>query len=326
MSDDDDAYPLLLALEARQPLEVIRSIVEKFPASIRERASPGLSSSYRWIAVGSTALHLAVLNGVPAEVIRFLYRAWPQALCERDQGGRIPLHHLEGCGGHDGCLEAVSFLVGHWLGSLEQRDGEGRLPVHYAAAAHSSGNSPGTAALRFLLAQYPRSVRIRDNAGKLPLHASGFASVDAVRVLVEGWPASVRERDSRRDDDGGCLPLLVAVREGAPEEVLQFLVDQYPGALLERSHDGSLPIFDAADWGVIELVQFLVRCCPASVRERHRETGRLPVHMAVASKTGHRAVEKSVEIARFLVEAWPESTLERDHRGRTPLHTAVVTF
>jgi ankyrin repeat protein len=320
MSDDAD-YPLLLALEAREPLYEIRAIVEDQPSSIQERISPEYHTYHSWLAAGSTALHIAVLYSLPVEVIRFVYFARPQAIYERDANGRIPLHLLENTGRTDRpliCVDAVAFLVGQWPGSVYQRSKDGRLPVH--SAAFNIG--PDTAVLRFLIDRYPNSVRIHDNRGNLPLHASALASINVVRLLVEAYPASVSVQDTQ--DELGCLPLLLAAECSSSREVVQFLVEKYPDALLERSYNGSLPLFKAAERRDIDLVRFLVRCCPASVRQRHRKTGRLPVHIAVAIGSSRRTVEEAAEIARFLIEAWPESTLERDHQGRTPLHAAVL--
>jgi hypothetical protein len=114
---------------------------------------------------------LSVAQGMPLEVIRFLYERLPRALRERDEPDRSTLlHHLGPTSeGFPIRVETLEFLVEHWPESLQQRNSMGELPFHVAVA----NRNLSAEAVRFLFEQHPPSIRERDGSGFLPLHWDG---------------------------------------------------------------------------------------------------------------------------------------------------------
>lgn len=131
-------------------------------------------------------------------------------------------------------------------------------------------------------------------------------------------PAAVRAPNA-----SGNLPLHLAVASNGERDVesIRFLVRQHPESVRHKDHTGNLPLLLAATawWGKPDVVRVLAVQWPGALLVKGRDGGRLPVH------------EVAEELAcgdtlRVLAEACPESLLERDDWGRTPLHYAVRTY
>jgi hypothetical protein len=112
-----------------------------------------------------------------------------------------------------------------------------------------------------------------------------FGNNHVLAYLLEKCPASVRTRT--RDEDTGALPLLHLYlshkSHGQMREGIRILVDAYPGALLEPSEDGSLPLHLAVAW----TVRFLVRRYEPGRARRPRPGRPAPdPHSAAAAGAG----------------------------------------
>jgi ankyrin repeat protein len=340
------------AIEARQPLHALQSIVRERPESVRVR--PNRSDRY---VEGSTALHWAARQRLPVESVRFLYYAWPQALREGDWEGGNPIHWLvdprnvgvgaeNDDGDDDSFIEVAKFLVGQWPNALQQPNQFGQYPIHKAAANASlppelfqflvertsaaqlrQPGGLGHLPIHFaaMLDADPESIHEKDCDGKTPLHhaASGY-SVSLVQFLVERGALPLER------DDMGRVPLHW-VAERSDEErregdtsarITRALIDACPESVRVRGNDGRLPLHLAAEMGVVGLVRVLVGAWPESVREAD-EDGRVALHRALASDEDV-PVENRLETARFLFEEWPGSIRERDRTGQTLVH--MVAF
>jgi ankyrin repeat protein len=343
---------LFNAIEARQPLDVIRALVEERPHLVRER----------------TVLHWATMMNLPVDTIRFLYLAWPQALREADGEGMRPFHWLVdkrnrnvvvGSGGENDALENAKFLLEEWPEALQQPNQYGQYPIHEAAANASLppvlfqllvgisstaqlrqsagwGRLPIHLAATFgleadsvraLLDADPESIREKNEDGQTPLHlAASGDNVPLVQLLIErGSPALLLERDNQ-----GRVPLHWTAAEawegGAGEAAARIgraLIEACPDSVRVRAIDGCLPLHLAARGGAIELARRLVREWPESVREAD-PNGLLPLHHAAASEQDVPSAQL-VETAQFLINEWPDSILEQDGMGRTLLHIAVLS-
>jgi ankyrin repeat protein len=195
----------------------------------------------------------------------------------------------------------------------------GRLLLHDAVEAGASSD-----ALQFLLKRYPQAVDVEDNAGKLPLHLIGLkTTIEAVTVLVEASASSISARDQSRR-----LPLHVAVVNGAPLDVLEFLVDKYDAALNLADSNGYLPIHHAVKQKPVECdlatqvqsfacVKYFVEKYPVGLHMTDVE-GRLPVHIAVGRRWPY------VPTVKYLVKKFPVSLQTPDHAGSLPLHATVA--
>jgi hypothetical protein len=353
-------YALFDAIVTREPLSVIRYIIEALPHSIQERppVRPGGMSHY-WPA-GSTALHLAVWYGLPDDAVRFICRCHPPNLRVQDAAECLPLHYIDSHYNrvtHFGVaqalpLETIRFLVDEWQGALRHRNRKHVLVLHGAAANHLLPLET----IQFLVETYPGAVRERDARGRTPLFAAlelGQPGLDKVRYLIERFPPALRERSG-----GGDLPIHAAARNG---ELfgghIRCLVEGWPESVRERDGEGLLPLHLAAGRRMHSYTLGAVRCLvaahPPSVREAGGEEAILPVHaairraaphdvirhlvlqdpecLAVWSGSGclalHMAVSSAVslETLSFVVEQHPPAVREvlRDGSGSLPLHLAA---
>ena len=100
--------------------------------------------------------------------------------------------------------------------------------------------------------------------------------------------------------------------------VINFLLQQYPDAIKEKSKDGDLPLHAACRYELsLEVIVLLVKQYPDAVTEKSKD-GDLPVHLACQSY-------QSLEVIKFLVRHHPDTVKEKDNDGRTPFDLARDT-
>jgi ankyrin repeat protein len=135
----------------------------------------------------------------------------------------------------------------------------------------------------------------------------------------------------------------VAISDEAPLSIIRAIVEADPEAPFSHrfSSDG-FPLHRAADDAPLEIVRMLVDRVPQELMEKNFKS-KLPIHIAVGAGTWHfpklrsamgsRAVFRksralmtsfrSAGVIKCLIDACPESLLEKDKYGNTPLHIAV---
>jgi hypothetical protein len=174
---------LVNAIVRREPLEVVRSIVERRPELVT-----------RTDEYGYLPLHAAVESGSPLEVLECMYWPCTSAISTRvGQHQVLPVH----CVGHQSPPECVAFLLDRHPRSIKLKTAAGELPVHCAIS-----NGAPRDAIRRLVGGLPGSIAERDPVGRLAIHVAASASaahgphhrLDVIRYLVEAAPMSVRER------------------------------------------------------------------------------------------------------------------------------------
>jgi len=154
-------------------------------------------------------------------------------------------------------------------------------------------------------------------------------STEAMRRLIQHDPEA-----SDIQDENGYLLLHYACEYNAPEEVIELLIDQNPGALLvpcnHMQFRGMLPLHVACSFAVssVEIVSTLLTHCPEAAREPNRD-GLLPLHLALNYCM-------SEDVIRCLLDYYPEAVRVADNDGCLPLHccdywdddetTAIVEF
>jgi ankyrin repeat protein len=326
--DDRGYLPFHYAVE-RTGIETVRYLVRNFPMSVTVRAKTNDSE---------TALVLAIRAFVdPPTYLGYLVGAWPGALREPSTGGRSPLQEAVRVNNeaaveymlrtrpelarqlseeddmrlalHEaarwGRVSMSRLLVGAWPQGLDEASSrDGMLPLHEACRACEEG------AVRHLLGLRRGAVRVQSAHGWLPIH---FAvqkhpeyvtvvsqALDVAKVLVREYPESVWETTN-----DGLLPLHVAAGEGCSPRAQSHSEYSQRDLLAAQRRD-------------FELVQFLVRQAPASVRRFSKE-GMLPVHCAVAIGSSMDAIQFLLsEHDRDSAEEWPTTK-----QGRSVLHLAV---
>jgi len=142
------------------------------------------------------------------------------------------------------------------------------------------------------------------------------------RLTVDYFRSLLRSFDGDRLHqlgNTGALPFHVACRTGAPVEILELLLQEYPGALCVADNTGSLPIHYACQANVpsLAVLRFLLQRDPAAVRARDN-TGALPLHRLCGS-------DSSVDAVQLLLAASEGSVSVRTSDGDLPLMVAYKT-
>eukprot|EP00439_Symbiodinium_sp_Y106_P012197 s8372_g1.t2 len=146
-----------------------------------------------------------------------------------------------------------------------------------------------TAAAALLLRSVPANVlpaalELRDRDKRTPLLAAGAAgSLELVRLLLEAGA------DAEASDSDGCGLALLAASSGNPE-LLAWLVHQGLADLTESAHDGSTALLCAAshEAGAVEMLHFLLDGPPGALvvpsLEEQDERGAVPAARVLLSR------------------------------------------
>jgi ankyrin repeat protein len=146
--------------------------------------------------------------------------------------------------------------------------------------------------------------------------------VGAVRILAEAQPELLEQRE----EEGGDLPLHVAIREKAPTEVVRFLALACDRALREKGKDGLLPLQLAVREGSpLDAIECLHAASPDGIREN--VTYPLEDEGVVESPLLHFAVlsGRSLDMVESLYRMFPDaihkkaSSLNEDVASSVPL-------
>jgi Ankyrin repeats (3 copies) len=162
----DDDLELHLAIDRKEPLRVIRAILNSDPEAISRRDSSG-----------RLPLHIAACSDAPLEVVRLLVDHWEGALQKPDRHGKLPLHVAVGLERGFVRLSVVRLLVEKYEPALRKEDANGRLPLDVAAY-----NGAPVEVVQVLVE--------RDKDGKLPLNIAadhGGRRSDVARRVVDKW-------------------------------------------------------------------------------------------------------------------------------------------
>lgn len=159
---------------------------------------------------------------------------------------------------------------------------------------------------------------IRGQADVTPLHLMcklNNPPTDIISDIVEAAPEVVSWVDSH-----GWLPLHHACANGASPDVLQILTNAYPESKLAQDNQNRTPLHFYATRNsdnpssMAANVTLLSDTGAAEIPDRG---GMLPMHYACAYGT-------SPAVLKVLCDAFPESLLIKENKGRTPMHLAMV--
>jgi ankyrin repeat protein len=337
-----DSFPLH-CVGFRTPIECVAFLLAKDPRAItlRNRA-------------GDLPLHAAIANGASPEAIRRLVEGLPGSISERDAGGRLAIHVAATTAQGPNRLDVIRYLIEVAPLSVRERTtydgqasvGQGKLPLHLAL----EGENADPAVVRCLLEQWPESAR-EWSLLDLPLHLalqSRAPSEEAVRIVLDAYPEALQEIDGR-----GFTVLGRAVRDRSlAPGLLVPLIEGWPDALLTGDSFGNLPIHGAlkVDPPVLETVGLLADRCPDSLYIAN-DQGHCPIHIAIAQDSvealkllaerapdmlrvvdtegntlAHFAAsttDVSADVARYVIEAWPEALVATNANGDTPALVAI---
>jgi len=136
------------------------------------------------------------------------------------------------------------------------------------------------------------------------------------RALLRSFDGNLMRQ---QDNNTGAIPFHVACRTGAPVEVLELLLQEFPFAVRIADNRGSLPMHVAcsADAPSRAVLQLLLEQNPTALHALDH-TRALPLHCLCASKPPVDAVE-------LLLRAYHGSITERNNNGDLPFIVACKT-
>ena len=186
------------------------------------------------------------------------------------------------------------------------------LPLHHACC----NKSMSAKVVKMLVDGWPESVRQRNGYKGLPIHIlcrSGMEDASALEILnqlINTYPESVRE-----ECNNSYLPIHLAACRMSPE-FCKVLINAYPESL--RVEAGlSMPIHWACSGGRLDMVKYLSGLYPERSNVRSSQDGLLPIHCA-------SYFAKNTEIVEFLLMEDPDNASEasQNDRGNFPIHLA----
>jgi len=149
--------------------------------------------------------------------------------------------------------------------------------------------------------------------GKLPLHlaCSYNNNLEVIQALIDAYPGGARTQDY-----DGNLPLHKAWACGGKNDwkVIQALINAYPkGARIQNKY-GNLPLHNTCySKNDLEVIQTLLDAYPEGVETRS-SCGMLPLHWACWKK------KNDLEVIQALMNAYPKGSRIQDNDGKLPLH------
>jgi ankyrin repeat protein len=139
---------------------------------------------------GKLALHFAIENKAPFEVVSALLQAFPDAAKEKDKGSKLALHYAAI---KQAPLEVVSALLQAFPAAVKEKDNNRDLPLHVAIE-----NKAPLEVVSALLQAFPDAAKEKVYNHKLALHyaAEKKAPLEVVSALLQAFPAAAKEKDS----------------------------------------------------------------------------------------------------------------------------------
>jgi hypothetical protein len=151
---------------------------------------------------GRLLLHRACMTtSVNIDEVKHILQEYPQAIQEKDQDGRLPLHLacLNECPEKN---SLVRLLLDRYADGAKCVDIDGRLPLHLHLSSMNS--SEKLTVVQLLLDKYPLGSQSMDSNCSLPLHLACEykADLDVVEFLLLKYEEGVKVQDKN-----GRLPL-----------------------------------------------------------------------------------------------------------------------
>ena len=188
------------------------------------------------------------------------------------------------------------YLVRKFPSSVYKFDQDGNLPIHMAAAA---ANYP---VIQLLGEHFASGASVRNEDGMLPLHLTILACVAA--------------------------PVVAAVDETVTErDIIQVMVDLFPGAIAVTDNEGNLPIHTAAsvlkgDVG-LEIIQFLLDESKRQVENGLRFRTQTKFHEEGDDETSIRTATTASHSSSNDEDDTMNCLTVRNDAGDTPLSLAI---
>ena len=329
----------------KQPLEVIRCLLELYPENFIPTAS-----LLRRIALESDS-----------DVLQHFVSAFPDSFARTSSGLECPTTLHAACGSSKRTISDLQQIVHLHPEAIKiQDDYAGNTPLHKACLVSKEGIG---VAIPFLIANYRTASTVRNYKGQLPLHllcqtadctsanTSAAVTIRSIKQLLAAYPTAAAEKDSN-----GYLPLHVACMNGHGVEVIKPLLEVYPLSIQVAS-DRGLPIRcvfeNKSNYNDrhIEVIKLLVAYYPSNIEMTTTHDGMLPINFALSSGRndifdvfldrlyGHNSDSNLIlhsvlkdqnlrdnmkgKIVQRILDDHPEHIPVLDDEGASPLHWAV---
>ena len=160
----------------------------------------------------------------------------------------------------------------------------------------------------------PQFMNTAHDSVLLPIHlACAFSTVtlEFLEALIFANPASLKATES--GNQRNCLH--IAIKSGAQDTIISYLIEKYPGGLLIQDSMGRLPLhYAVSNHRSMSLISKIVSSYPNTVLAQD-EFGWTSLHIAVSQCTPMSVIE-------FLISEGKEALTMITAKGRTPLHLA----
>jgi ankyrin repeat protein len=246
----------------------------------------------------TTGLHLAIHLRLDELAIILTTDLKPSVVNRADGNGATPLHLAVAFGAND----VVRMIVLHG-GNLNMRNTKGFSPWHIAAA---KGDLP---AVTTFLDQ--ATERLDVNLTVLP---KGFQQ--QTQPVIAPNNASTRSWMYNGRDIRTATALHLAARNGHVEVVQQIISDKRCNKLAEDCF-GMSEFHKACKYGRLEVVKLLINIHQKYIHHSSCKDGRTGFHVACKYDAGY-------EVAKYLLEAYPDLCRMKDKSGNVALHHAAV--
>jgi ankyrin repeat protein len=333
-------YPIHTACSCRgiQP-EVVQTLILHNPDAVKLTTTnddcPGGTS-------GNTPLHCAISSSASVGVLKILLKAYPGAMSVLNSDGHTPFHLAMGRKPVPSLptiqilLECVSFQHtnnNNHSNPLLMRDPSGLMPLHYVSsrnvtsevtslllkscpAAVNATNHVGSTPLALLCKTNARFLRLSvdpENSAINPRFYGEFwaKATLLLRAAYHGLVSSTNQPTASHPDPNTLhMSLMVP---NCPSEFIHFILNVYPDQILERDHEGNLPLHTASLKGKKkttkkhrkehnEIISHLLTLYPAGAAEVN-EHNELPLDVMIKSQRTWGAGIQQV------VDAYPASLL-----------------
>jgi ankyrin repeat protein len=349
--------PLHYVVISGSQLRVLQYLVVTSPASVRVKTTAGAFLPLHLAVAAARDSRVVATSGGSPKAVRALVEAWPEALLEAASDGSLPLHVALRCDNNEKDAAVVEeddkeddvptrrtsaapldfftvrLMVQRAPHSLRVPGPDGRLPIHSLLAGWEARGAEVLKAIHLVVDGYVEALRVRDGSGHLPVHLVSDGgggrywreAAHILRFLVAKCPESAQEPAREARNGGALLHLALAHWRWALVTDIQHIVRCCPGIASIPDNHRNLPVHVAARRFRCKVVELLVEHRPDSVRIRGYK-GRLPIHQVADPAANGRLAwdaDRCLEMLRFLERRRPDSLLEVDDDGKTPLHLAA---
>lgn len=198
-----------------------------------------------------TPLHLLCMaSTIPLRVVEEMIRKNSTILTGKDNHGDTPLHVCLRKKNVD--IKLVELLVDNSPELLEMTNKEGLMPLHIALRYNSKHDMVGDL-MKFLIKNYPPALKHHVRMGyPSPLLKESLYGEQAHFIADPKFMRCVHEVELKYHDADsqirdGAYPIHIALREGAPVEVIEALVIENPECKTYVNKFGQTPLEIASE-------------------------------------------------------------------------------